>query len=232
MKTSLYNTRSKIKDMPKVDRPREKLAQLGPDALSNTELLAIAIGSGIKEESVLRISERLLKKYGSNNLLNLPLEELKQNSGIGDVKACQLVAVFEFVKRLVLNEDDAEETIGCPSDVYGLTKDLGSLKKEHFIAIYLNAKNHIIKKETISIGTLNTSLVHPREVFQPAVGQCAASVVLVHNHPSGDLEPSRDDISLTKRLVEAGRIMGIEVLDHIVIGARSFVSMKERNLMQ
>jgi len=224
-------SQSKIKDIPKVDRPREKLAKLGPDALSNTELLAIILGSGTKEQNVLRVSERILKKYGGNNLLSLSFEDLKQNSGIGHAKACQLVAAFELYKRLSPDGKGDEETINCPQDVYSFSKEIKSLRKEHFIVIYLNAKNKIIKKETISIGTLNSSLVHPREVFQPAVGESAASVILVHNHPSGDLEPSQDDLALTKRLCEAGKIMGIEVLDHIIIGTKGFLSLKERNLM-
>lgn len=227
----MNNTQSKIKDIPKVDRPREKLTKLGPDALSNTELLAIILGSGTKEQNVIRVSERLLKKYGGNNLLDLSFDELKQNTGIGYAKACQLVAAFELSKRLSLDRDGDEETINCPQNVYDLNKGIKNHKKEHFVVIYLNAKNRILRRETVSIGILNSSLVHPREVFQPAVSESAASVILVHNHPSGDLEPSQDDIALTKRLTEAGKIMGIEVLDHVIIGTKGFLSMKEKNLM-
>jgi DNA repair protein RadC len=222
---------SKIRDLPRVDRPREKLIELGREALSNTELLAIIIGSGTKEENAISIARRLLKKYGNRNLVGLSREELAKNPGIGKVRSCQLVAAFELSGRLSGEKEEADDSIGCPQDVYNLTKSIRNLKKEHFVAVYLNAKNRMIKKETVSIGTLNSSLVHPREVFQPAVALFAASIILVHNHPSGDLEPSEEDVSLTRRLIEAGRIMGIDILDHVIIGSGGFLSMKERNLM-
>lgn len=221
----------KIKDIPKIDRPREKLARVGPDALGNTELLAVILGSGTKQQNVLNVAGKILKKYGAGNLTKLSVNELKKNPGIGHTKACQLVAMFEFCRRTLSDHGEIEDNISCPQDVYDLTKEIRKLKKEHFVVLYLNAKNRVIKKETVSIGTLNASLVHPREVFEPAVGASTANIILVHNHPSGDLEPSQDDVGLTERLVGAGEIMGIEVLDHIIIGAKGFLSMKEKNFI-
>jgi len=231
MKRGKSRGRLGIKDMPKIDRPREKLAKAGPDALCNTELLAVILGSGTKKQDVMNIAGKLLKKYGANNLKKLSLSELKKNDGIGRTKACQLVAMFEFCRRTLSDHGDTEDNISCPQDVYNLTKEIRKLKKEHFVVLYLNAKNWIIKKETVSIGTLNASLVHPREVFEPAVGASAANIILAHNHPSGDLEPSQDDIDLSERLIESGRIMGIEVLDHIIVSVKGFLSMKEKNLI-
>ncbi|MBI5167456.1 MAG: DNA repair protein RadC [candidate division NC10 bacterium] len=223
--------RGSMRDIPEVDRPREKLAKRGPTALSNTELLAIILGSGTKGENVLQVAEGLLKKYGGKSLPQIDLEELMQNKGLGKARACQLLACFELGRRLLVKQEE-EFVIRSPEDVYEATKDtLRGAKKEHFLALYLNARNQLIKKETISIGSLNANIVHPREVFHPAVGEAAASVILVHNHPSGDTEPSKDDIALTRRLVEAGRIMGIEVLDHIIVGNKKFSSLKDRGII-
>ncbi len=220
--------RGRIREIPLVDRPRERLIKHGPGALNNTELLAIILGSGTKGEGVLTVAERLLKKHGTEGLFQMGLEELMENKGLGRAKACQLVACFELTRRLLLKEEGKETVIKGPEDAYEATKEIRVLKKEHFLALYLNARNQLIKKETISIGSLNANIVHPREVFYPAVGESAASVILVHNHPSGDTEPSRDDINLTRRLVEAGRIMGIEVLDHIIVGDKRYSSLKEK----
>jgi len=231
MKRGKSRGRLGIKDMPKIDRPREKLAKVGPDALCSTDLLAVILGSGTKQENVVNIAGKLLRKYGTENFTKLSVNELRQNPGIGHTKACQLVAMFEFCRRILSDQKDIEDSINCPRDVYNLTKEIKRLKKEHFVVLYLNAKNRVIKKETVSIGILNTSLVHPREVFEPAVAVSAANIILVHNHPSGDLEPSRDDVGLTERLISAGEIMGIEVLDHVIIGAKGFLSMKEKSFI-
>lgn len=220
-----------LKEMPKVDRPRERLAQRGPSALSNTELLAILLGSGTRGANVLQVAERLLKKYGGDKLPDLSLEELSTNQGVGRAKASQLVACFELGRRLFRREEKEEAGIRGPEDVYHLTKEIQAVKKEHFVVLYLDARNRVLGKETISIGSLTANIVHPREVFQPAVAHSAAGVVLVHNHPSGDPSPSQDDLALTRRLVEASRIMGIEVLDHVIVGAKTFLSMRDEGLM-
>jgi DNA repair protein RadC len=220
-----------MKEIPYVDRPRERLAKLGPSALSNTELLAIILGYGAGKESVLKIAENILRKFSSTGLIYARLEDLEEVFGIGKAKATKLIACFELCKRLLLKPDEEKIIISSPKDVYEQTKEIRKNKREHFISLFLDAKNQLIVKETISIGSLNANIVHPREVFQPAVGKSAAGIILVHNHPSGDLNPSEDDIELTQRLVKAGEIMGIEVLDHIIVGKDGFMSMKEKDLI-
>jgi DNA repair protein RadC len=221
----------RMKDIPHVDRPRERLIKLGPDALRDSELLAVIIGSGTRGYNALRVAQKLLKKYSGQELCKATVKELQSNQGVGEARACQLTAAFEFSRRFLLQDDGETVIIRTPSDVYKATYELRKAKKEYLLALYLNARNRLIKKEIISIGSLNANIVHPREVFEPAVAVAAASLILVHNHPSGQPDPSDDDISLTKRLVLAGEIMGIEILDHIIVGEKDFVSIKEKGLM-
>ncbi|MFZ3062712.1 MAG: DNA repair protein RadC [Actinomycetota bacterium] len=221
----------KMKDIPNVDRPRERLIKLGPDVLKDSELLAVIIGSGTRGYNALRVAEKLLRKYRGQDLSRATVKELRSSPGVGEARACQLAAAFELSRRFLLRDDGEVVTIKTPDDVYKSTSELKKARKEYFLALYLNARNQLIKKEVISIGSLNANIVHPREVFEPAVGVAAASLILVHNHPSGQPDPSDDDISLTKRLVLAGEIMGIEILDHIVVGEKGFVSIKEKGLM-
>jgi DNA repair protein RadC len=220
-----------VGDLPKVDRPREKLVQKGSSALSDAELLAVILGRGTRGANVLTIADEILKHYGTAQFPSIALKDLEMTKGIGMAKACQLLACVELGRRIFRSEDEPSIAIRRPEDAATLSKELSAARKEHFCTLYLDTRNRVIKKETISIGTLNASLVHPREVFQPAVECSAASVILVHNHPSGDAEPSREDLLLTKRLVSAGEIMGIDVLDHVIVAKRSFVSLKERKLM-
>lgn len=220
-----------MSDLPRVERPREKLVAKGPQALKDAELLAIVLGAGYKGLSVLKISERLLKQYPLHRLLNLPVEKLNSLKGLGPAKACSLKASYELARRALAVDADILPTIRSPKDVANAVSNIRKNRKENFIAMCLNARNQIIRKETISIGSLNASIVHPREVFQPAVTESAASVVLVHNHPSGDVRPSDDDIQLTRRLVKAGEIMGIEVLDHVIVSEKGYLSMKEKGFV-
>lgn len=221
----------KMKDIPHVDRPRERLIKLGPEALRNSELLAVILGSGTRGYNALRVAEKLLRKYNGRQLSRATIDELQSNPGIGEARACQLIAAFELSKRFLLKDDGEAVVIKNPNDVYKSTSELRKARKEYLLALYLNARNRLIKKEIISIGSLNANIVHPREVFEPAVGVAAASLILVHNHPSGQSDPSDDDVALTKRLVLAGEIMGMEILDHIIVGEKDFVSMKEKGLM-
>ena len=219
----------KIKDLPKIERPREKLIKYGPGHLSNSELLAIILRSGKKGENVVELANKILKKYKAENLPNLAYEELKIFSGLGPAKACEIIACFELGKRLLKGK--LASLYLKPEDVWKELKEIREHKKEHFIIFFLDSRNQEIKREVVSIGSLNASLVHPREVFEPAVKNLAAQVILAHNHPSGDPEPSEDDLEINKRLVEAGKILGIDIVDHIVICKDSYVSFKEKGLM-
>ena len=218
-----------IKELPKVERPREKLMQYGPEKLSNSELLAIILRSGTKEENVVELANKILKRFSANELPNLTFNDLKDYPGLGPAKACEIVACFELGKRLL--KDKKAKIYLTPKEVWEELKDLRDHKKEHFVIFYLDSRNQEIKREIISIGSLNANLVHPREVFEPAVRNLAAQIIFAHNHPSGDPEPSEDDLEITKRLMEAGKILGIEVIDHIIIAKNGFLSFREKNLI-
>ena len=217
----------RIRDLPKVDRPRERLQHKGPGALSNSELLAIMLGSGMPGKNVLEVAEHLLRKFGSKGLFETTFDELCQVPGIGEVKAMQLIAAFELSKRVLLGQQENTTIVETPEDVYKLSKRIHRLKKEHFLAYLLDARNMLIAEETISVGTLTMAVVHPREVFEPAIRHSAAGIVLVHNHPSGDPTPGDEDRRLTERLVQAGKLMGIEILDHVIVTRNGYTSLKE-----
>lgn len=225
------NTKVKkaIKDLPKVERPREKLIQYGPEKLSNSELLAILLRSGKQGENVVELSNKILKRFSANGLPKLTFNDLKDYPGLGPAKACEIVACFELGKRLL--KDKKAEIYLKPKDVWEELKDLREYKKEHFVIFYLDVRNQEIKREIISVGSLNANLVHPREVFEPAVRNSAAQIILAHNHPSGDPEPSEDDLLLTKKLVESGKILGIEVADHIIVAKDNFFSFKNKGII-
>ncbi len=218
-----------IKDLPKVERPREKLMQYGPGKLSNSELLAILLRSGKRGENVIELANKILKRFGKDELPNLTFNDLKDYPGLGPAKACEIIACFELGKRLL--KDKKAEIYLKPKEIWEELKDLRDHKKEHFVIFYLDSRNQEIKREIISVGSLNANLVHPREVFEPAVKNSVAQIILAHNHPSGDPEPSEDDLEITKRLVESGKILGIEVIDHIIVVKNGFLSFKEKNLI-
>jgi len=222
-----------IRELPSQERPRERLMRAGPEALSTPELLAIVLRTGTQKENVLSISSRILTSFPLPELARASVPDLMRLPGIAEAKACQLVAVFELARRLMAHMPVEKPKISSPSDCFRiLSPGLSGLRKEHFVCLYLDTKNRLIHSETISVGTLNSSVVHPREVFHKAIEHTAAGVILAHNHPSGDPEPSPDDINLTRNLSEAGRIMGIQVLDHIICGEGRFVSLKERGLLR
>ena len=221
----------KIKDLPKYERPREKLIKKGASALKLDELLAILLRTGTKNKDVLKLAKDIALKYNNNKLKNIGFEELRNIYGVGPTKAVQILAAIELGKRLFKQKDEKEIYIHSPKDVLKQTSHLQENKKENFVVLYLDARNKLILKETVSIGTINASLVHPREVFEPAIKELAVQIILVHNHPSGDPEPSEDDLVMTKRLVEAGKILGIDVIDHIIISKNKFFSFKERRLI-
>ena len=223
--------RYKIKDIPKSARPREKLIKHGPQFLRNSELLAILIGSGYKGKNVLQLAKDTLVKYQSKNLPKLTYQELTSQKGIGKVAACRILAAFELSTRLLLDQDDEAVVIQSPKDACQLLKPIGKYQKEHFIGLYLNARNQLIYQETISIGSLNANIVHPREVFEPAIAKHALSIIIAHNHPSGSTEPSEEDLQITKRLIKAGKLLGIEIVDHLIIAGRGLLSFKEKGLI-
>ena len=221
----------KIKDLPKIERPREKLEKYGPEKLSNSELLAILLRTGGRGVNVIELSRRILRKFSGNknSLARATVEDLKNTFGLGPAKSCEIVACFELSRRLLKGKKSV--LLLSPKDVWRELKDIRDNKKEHFVIFFLDARNQEIKREIISVGSLNANLVHPREVFEPAVRYLTAQIIIAHNHPSGNPEPSEDDLEITKRLVEAGKILGIEVVDHIIVSKDSFVSFKEKNLI-
>lgn len=222
-----------VRDLPKQERPRERLQKFGAEALSAQELLALIIGRGIPNKSVMNIAQELLAKFGNIKAISqATIEELSQIKGIGLAKAAQIKACFELSRREELEPELKNFDIKDPETVVKAVRaGIKDKAKEHFKIILLNPRNRIVGISTISIGTLNASLVHPREVFKDAIKHNAASMVLAHNHPSGDPDPSEDDLTITKRLTEAGRIFGIEVKDHIIVGKDGFFSFKEKGLI-
>ncbi len=225
-----------VKNLPLEERPREKLLAYGAQTLSNIELLAILLHSGTKKKSVLQVAQELLSTYreeGLASIINLPPQELTQIEGIGPAKMATLLASIELGLRLAQNPSSNKYTIKTPQDAanYAMPR-LRYEKKEHFALLLLDTKNQVMSFPDISIGSLNASIVHPREVFRCAISSAASSIILVHNHPSGDPTPSREDLLITNRLVKAGKIIDIEILDHIIIGDNKYTSLKEQGMLQ
>lgn len=221
-----------LKKLPLEERPRERFQKYGEESLTTAEVLAIIISSGIKGKTVLQLSQELLSHFGSlKSLANASIEELCQIKGLGVAKAIQIKAAFSLGLRAARHRDLPRYSIRTPIHVFNLLKDeLANEKREHFIVLLLDIKCFLIKTEIISIGTLTQTLVHPREVFYPAVRHNAASIVLVHNHPSGDPTPSSQDYSTTEQLIASGKVMGIKINDHIIIGKQNYVSLKEQGV--
>lgn len=223
----------KIKDIPTNERPRERLIKYGESVLSNAELLAIILRTGNKNESAIDLSRRILSQNGGlSYLAKASAYELSEINGIGIAKACQIKSCIEIGKRLLTSKEKDNVKISSPDDIaYLVMEDMRYLSKEHFRAIFLNTKNIVISIKDISIGSLNSSIVHPREVFIEAIKMSAASLIVCHNHPSGDPSPSEEDIKVTKRLKEAGNILGIDLLDHLIIGDGRYISLREKNII-
>lgn len=218
----------RIKDISKENRPRERLEKQGAATLSDAELLAVILKTGSKEENVIDMSNRLISKYGVSKLSSCSLKELQEINGIGKAKASQILALFEFNKRNNFAKQNGKP-IKSAKDVYDYCySKLNGADKEHFMILHLDTRNRVIKDEIISVGTLNSSLIHPREVFKSAIKESANAVILVHNHPSGDTEPSEEDEEITKRLFDAGELLNIKVLDHVIIGNQKFYSFTEK----
>lgn len=219
----------KLKDLHKIEWPREKLLHYGADKLTKSELLAILLRTGVKGVNVIELSKNILRKFPNFTLADADIKELQNTFGLGAAKACEIVACFELGRRMLKGKKT--NLILTPDQVWENLKEIRDNKKEHFVVFYLDTRNQEIQREIISVGTLNASLVHPREVFEPAIRVSAAQIIVAHNHPSGNPEPSDDDLQITQRLKEAGKILGIEVLDHVIVTKKGFVSLKEKMLL-
>jgi len=221
----------KLKSLPKVERPREKLIAKGPQNLKDEELLAILLRTGVEGKNVLEIARQILRKYSKKRLFKLTYEDLLKIKGINSAKACTILASMELVKRALEVGEETLPKIESIKDVIAQMSYLRDKTREHLAALYLNARNELVFKKHIFVGTLDANIAHPREIFEHALTNHASSVILVHNHPSGDPEPSKADLEITKRIQEAGKIMGIDVLDHIIITKTKAFSFKQKKLI-
>ncbi|MFZ5687601.1 MAG: RadC family protein [Bacillota bacterium] len=222
-----------MKDLPEEMRPRERLVAVGAQGLSSPELLAILLGTGTAGETALELAASILSRpSGVSYLAEASLEDLKAVKGVGFAKAAQIKAAVELGRRIAIASYGDQPLIKSPEDVAALLmEEMRWLDREYFKVLSTNSKNRLLAADTVSIGHLSGSLVHPREVFKNPIKRSAAAVILVHNHPSGDPAPSREDIEVTKRLWEAGKILGIDVLDHVIIGDNRYISLKERGII-
>ena len=221
----------KIKDLPKIERPREKLIAKGPQNLKDEELLAILLRTGIEGKNVLEIARQILRKYSKKRILKMKYEDLIKIKGINSAKACTILASIELIKRALEVGEETLPKIESIKDVIAQMSYLRDKTREHLAALYLNARNELVFKKHIFVGTLDANIAHPREIFEHALANHASSVILVHNHPSGDPEPSKADLEITKRILEAGKILGIDLLDHIIITKTKAFSFKEKKLI-
>lgn len=226
-------TKIRMQDVPKEERPRERLVKFGEEQLSNQELIAILLGSGTRTESVMDIANRLLINFEGLKMLDeATIEEITKIRGIGVAKGVTILAALELGRRIRQYNPEESYVIRSPQDGANyIMESMRHLNQEHLAVLFLDTKNQIIHNRTIFVGSLNSSIVHPREIFREAVKRSAASIICAHNHPSGDPTPSQEDIHVTKRLVEAGKIMGIELLDHLIIGDRKYTSLKEKGYL-
>lgn len=226
-----------LHDLPKSERPRERLKKLGTESLSAQELLALILGRGIKGESVSMTAQKLLSHFGSlEGIMDASLEDLQSVKGVGLAKASQLKACFEIARRIFIKSGITEEIkqreMTSAKEIYNLVKSkISNYNKEHLVVLSFDIRNKFLGMDTVSVGILNANLTHPRETFDAAIRRHASHIIIAHNHPSGDTEPSEDDLEITKRLIEAGKILGIEVIDHIIVTKANFFSFKEKKLI-
>ncbi|HSW37058.1 MAG TPA: DNA repair protein RadC [Candidatus Saccharimonadales bacterium] len=218
----------RVRDLPSEQKPREKLLALGPKNLTVAELVAILLGVGTRKEEVLAMSQRILKEYGEKAIINeTDPKNLSEALNIPTVKACQMVATFELGRRFFGSTGGRPAYVRNAKQAHRYLKDMGSLKKEQLRGLYLNSRYQVIHDEVISVGSLTANIVHPREVFQPAIEQSAVAIIIAHNHLSGVLEPTNADIEVTQQLIMAGKVLGIDVLDHLILGDNRYQSIME-----
>ncbi len=217
----------KIQELHKDDKPREKLALKGAEALKDHELLAILLGTGIKDKDVFKLSKEIIKMF-EKDFDSLDLDKLLNIHGLGLAKASQILSAIELSRRYLIKQN---RCIRFAKDIYEELREFANKKQEHFITITLDGASHIIEKRVVFIGTLNQSLVHPREVFADAISDRAASIIIAHNHPSGQLRPSQEDKLVTQRLKEVSKIVGIELLDHVIVSKEGFYSFRDHNIL-
>lgn len=225
-----------LNDLPANERPRERLVKYGVESLSLQELLSLIFGRGVKGESVINISQKLISAFGSlDQLSEASIEELKKIKGLGLAKACQLKACFEISKRFIKEESlnkNKSIIIKSPKDIFPLLKEkIINFHKEYFMVVSLDNRNKVINVDTVSVGTLNSSLIHPRETFEVSIKNHAAAIIICHNHPSGELKPSEDDLVVTNNLIKAGKLLGIEISDHLIITKDGYFSFKEKKII-
>ena len=222
----------RIMDLHESDRPRERLASLGPQALSNAELIAILLRVGVRGESAVTVGQRLLNKFGGlSGLHRAPFAELKKEHGLKDAKAAQIKAAIELGRRLTLESPEERPTINSPADAAALVQyEMSALEQEHLRVMLLDRRNRVLETVEVYKGSVNSSQVRVGEIFKEAIRKNASAVIVIHNHPSGDPTPSPDDVAVTRAIVQAGKLLDMEVLDHLVIGQGKWVSLKERGL--
>ncbi len=225
-----YNPR--MTDLPQSDRPRERLLAQGPAALSTAELLAIILRTGMQDENVVRVSQRLLSTFGNlSGLAQANVAELMAARGLGPAKAAQLKAALELGRRLLVEAPDQRPQVRSPADAANLLmSEMSLLEQEHLRVMLLDTKNRVLGSPTVYVGSLNTSLIRVGELFREAIRANSAAVIVAHNHPSGDPTPSPEDVAVTRQIAEAGKLLDVDVLDHLIIGRQRFVSLKERGL--
>lgn len=215
-----------VRDRAESDKPREKMLKSGVESLSSAELLAIILNSGTKKEEVLNMAHRILKEYGKNAIINEKNpNNLEKEFGLPLVKSCQIVACFELGRRFFKEEKTGSVTIRNAKQAFQHLKDMAKMNKESFRGLYLNSRYKLIHSETISIGTVDASIIHPREVFRPAIEHGASAIIVAHNHPSGILKATSEDLEVTQKLQEAGELLGLELLDHLIISKNKFISL-------
>ena len=220
-----------MRDIEESERPRERLFTLGPGALSDPDLVAVLFGTGSAGDGVVELAARVTESVDIRRLRQVPTEDLLAVRGLGPARAAQLLAAAELGRRH-WPELEPSALVRGPDDIFELSRDIRAATREHFVGFYLNSRNQVLRREVISIGSLNASIVHPREVFIPAIAISAAGLILAHNHPSGDPTPSEEDRAITRRIQEAGRLLGIELLDHVVVARDTYASFKERRLLR